>query len=135
MGNCCANNDLGIEPIERLEGDKTQLGRYVWTVPFGFRTTIKRSVLNAEEERDGPVFYADVVRAYNQRHCAPISFGAIIGLVLVDLAANDELLVNWSMTRFSVQKKYQRSPSNPESDFMLYSDRVRSCFSNYVLDD
>jgi hypothetical protein len=48
---------------------------------------------------------------------------------------NDEILINKTVTRFTLNKSLQRTSSNPESEYMLYSDRVRLMFPRFVLDD
>jgi hypothetical protein len=55
-------------------------------------------------------------------------------LACADLYLNDEVLADWALTRFSLLKKTQRTTDN-QTDFELYSDRVRRAFPEYTVDD
>ena len=59
----------------------------------------------------------------------------LIALALCDLFTNDELMANKTVTLFTLNSSLQRTLSNTESEYMLFSDRIRLMFPRFVLDD
>ena len=59
----------------------------------------------------------------------------LIALALCDLYTNDELMANKTITLFTLNSSLQRTLSNTESEYMLFSDRIRLMFPRFVLDD
>ena len=59
----------------------------------------------------------------------------LIALALCDLYTNDELMANKTITLFTLNSSLQRTFSNTESEYMLFSDRIRLMFPRFVLDD
>ena len=59
----------------------------------------------------------------------------LIALALCDLYTNDELMANKTVTLFTLNSSLQRTLSNTESEYMLFSDRIRLMFPRFVLDD
>jgi hypothetical protein len=51
-----------------------------------------------------------------------------------DLYQNDEILGSSNLETFSVNKKLQRSTSNPNSQYELYSDRYVRKYYQYSID-
>ena len=89
----------------------------------------------AEEERGSPPFISDVLRAWLRTVCQNlIQPHGLVLLACADLYLNDEVLADWSLTRFSLLKENQRTEDH-QTDFELYSDRVRRAFPLYTVDE
>lgn len=59
----------------------------------------------------------------------------MIFFACMDLYQNDEILANYNMDKFSLNGQVQKSSKNPESTFMLYSDRRVHKYSDYDLNE
>jgi hypothetical protein len=56
-------------------------------------------------------------------------------MAVQDLYQNDELLADRLCDQYTINPKYQRSPSNPNSEFELFSDRHVRLWPTYVYDN
>jgi hypothetical protein len=63
----------------------------------------------------------------------PSPFITMLGLY--DLYRNDECLSDIQTDTYTLKKELQRSASNPDSEYELFSDRITRIFPSLVLDD
>jgi len=63
----------------------------------------------------------------------PLAFPAFVLFALLDLYMDNQLLADREVLKFTLNSAHQHSPLN-ETDFMLYSDRIRTAYPGYILD-
>lgn len=97
---------------------------------MGYRNHVKRALATAESIYKRPVYSREVYYQLEKK----FSFLAIPGVVfwaILDLYQNDEILADKSCDHFTLVRKYQKSATNPDSEYELYSDRAARLWPDY----
>ena len=129
MGCCGSNSNL-----QPTTGEK--LGKSV----VDFKTAIYKkqvftALVEAENRLGKPVNYLEINKIYHEmdHYRIPLLFPVFVLFALMDLYMDDKVLADREVNTFTTNPTLQHSPTN-ETDFMLYSDRMRSVYPSYVLD-
>ena len=119
MGGCqSGNRPWEIQFERRVSGEK--LGSY-FSPGFGQRGTVKRAIYEAEKELGRPVYSVDVYRAWLKISYFPIRHAGVSIACILDLFRNDEILVDKTYDRYSLNPDLQDSEDNP-TGFRVMSD-------------
>lgn len=90
----------------------------------------------AERVHGGPVTYLQIYKVYvgMDHYRIPLVFPAIVLFALLDLYMDDRVLADKEVLHFSLIPEMQHREDS-QTDYMLYSDRIRQAFPGYQLDE
>ena len=71
-----------------------KLGKYILTLPYGYRAAVKRAIILAENEKGCPVYNREVIRAYPRVTNIPMFNPIVVCITIFDLYRNDEVLAD-----------------------------------------
>ena len=79
-----------------------KLGKYILTLPYGFRAAVKRAIIIAENEKGNPVYNREVIRAYPRVSNIPMLNPLLLCITIFDLYRNDEVLADPMIEKLSM---------------------------------
>lgn len=85
----------------------------------------------AEKMYGRPVYVIEIYGELAQVSWMPTFRPYLVWQSVFDLFQNDEILADKYVDQFSLNQKLQRSPSNPESEYELFSDRAVRKWPDY----
>jgi len=76
----------------------------------------------------------DVLREHNRSTRLIKLDGMKLGVILMELYRNDEILGDREQNRYSLREEVQKTTENPDSPYELFSDRCKRLFPTYLID-
>lgn len=104
-------------------------------VPYGYSTNVKLALAEAEKRYGRPVYVHEIYYEIPQVSFLPSLRPYITWQACLDMYQNDEIMADKLCDQFSLNPKLQRSASNPESEYELFSDRFVRRWPTYCYDD
>ena len=125
---------MGSQPSTLTRLTDQKYGKYTKNLPSIFKSTVLAAIRHAENLHQRPVYVVEIAASWPAvTSLVPYIFVFTILTACYDLYQNDELLADPPCERFSLQASNQRSNTNTDSPYQLYSDRYVSCFSDYLI--
>ena len=99
---------------------------------WGYRNACYKALQAAEQQKGGPVYLVEIIRAWNSMIPWTTPFFVFAGLQ--ELYKADEILGNKMLELFTLNPANQSTADNP-TDFMLFSDRIAQLYPSFLLDE
>ena len=131
MGCCESHRDHRLVPVTGVK-----LGSPLADFKIAIYKNEVLYALQVAEARHGqPVTYLQIFTVYKQldHYRVPLLFPAFIPFALFDLYMDDRVLADREILYWTLNHERQSTPERP-TEFMLYSDRIRTAFPSYILD-